>query len=417
VHRVPEEAGVLSSSVPLFSRSFILLCGATILWSSAHYLVLTAIPVFLTRMGFATGFVGAFVGAFAILALMVRFPVGIAVDRLGSRAFGAAGAGLLAVACLLYALVPSVPARLPFAAAMPLLLPIAGIAHGVGFGTYGTSASSFVAYAAPVARRGEAVGYYGVLLNVAKAAAAGVSLLIVAAWGFFVLLGMAAAMAGLAAILWLTLADSPRPARGSSSTSQRFRFESKVLVPALVGAAMAAGAGVALAFVPLVGLERGVANPGIYFTAVAFASILFRIVAGRVADSYGRSVSIIPGMFLVSAGLMLVAHATSTEMLALAGAVCGIGLASADPALQALVMDVAEPDRRGSAMATYYALVDLGVSAGSAAAGQLVPVWGYGGAFTAGGCAPLVGLGGFVGYTSLGRFRKSRGKARADGPS
>ena len=407
----------MSCNAPIFTRSFILLCGATILWSSAHYLVLTALPVFLTQMGLATGFVGGFIGAFAILALMVRFPVGMAVDRFGSRVFGAAGAGLLTVACLLYAVVPSVPARLPLANAVPFLLPIAGLAHGVGFGTYGTSASSFVAYAAPVARRGEAVGYYGVLLNVAKAAAAGVSLLIVVAWGFSVLLGMAAVMAGLGAILWSTLADAPRPVRGRSSASQRFRFDRKVLAPALVGAAMAAGAGVALAFVPLVGLERGVANPGIYFTAMAFASILFRIAAGRVADSYGRSVSIVPGMLLASAGLMLVAHASSTEMLALAGAVCGIGLASADPALQALVMDVAEPDRRGSAMATYYALVDLGVSTGSAAAGQLVPIWGYGGAFTAGGCAPLVALGGFLGYGSLGRLRRSREESREDGRS
>jgi MFS family permease len=410
-----EEARRSSSSVPLFTRSFILLLAATILWSSAHYLVLTALPVFLTQMGLATGFVGGFIGAFAILALIVRFPVGIAVDRFGSRAFGAAGAGLLTVACVLYALVPSIPAMVPFAATVPILLPIAGIAHGVGFGTYGTSASSFVAYAAPAARRGEAVGYYGVLLNVAKAASAGVSLLIFAAWGILVLLAIAAVMAALGAILWLTITDAPRTLSGSGRTSPGFRFESKVLAPALVGMAMAAGAGVALAFVALVGLERSVANPGIYFTAMALTSIVFRIVAGRVADSYGRAVSIIPGMLLVSAGLLLVAHASSTEMLALAGAVCGIGLASADPALQALVMDVAEPDRRGSAMATYYALVDLGVSAGSTVAGQLVPLWGYGGVFTASSGAPLVGLGGFLGYAGLGRFRRRRQTGGQDG--
>jgi MFS family permease len=292
------------------------------------------------------------------------------------------------------------------------LLPIAGIAHGVGFGTYGTSASSFVAYAAPVARRGEAVGYYGVLLNVAKAAAAGVSLLIAAAWGFVVLLGIGAVMAALGAILWSTIADEPRTVSGGGKAAPGFHFERKVLVPALVGATMAAGAGVALGFVALVGLERGVANPGIYFTGMAVASILFRVVAGRVADSYGRAVSIIPGMLLSSVGLLLVAHASSTEMLALAGVVGGIGLASADPALQALVMDTAQPHRRGSAMASYYALVDVGVSAGSAVAGQLVPAWGYGGVFTAGGCVPLVGLGGFLGYAGLGRFRKGRREAR-----
>jgi predicted MFS family arabinose efflux permease len=300
---------------------------------------------------------------------------------------------------------------------VPLLLPIAGIAHGVGFGTYGTSASSFVAYAAPVARRGEAIGYYGVLLNVAKAASAGVSLLIAAAWGFVPLLGLAAVLAALGAILWSTLSDPLDTSGGGGTKSPGLGIETKVLLPALVGATMAAGAGVALAFVALLGLERGVANPGIYFTAMALASILFRVVAGRVADSYGRAVSIIPGMLLVSAGLLFVAHAPSTAMLALAGTVSGIGLASADPALQALVMDVADPKRRGSAMATYYALVDVGVSAGSALAGQLVPAWGYGGVFTASSGAPLLGLGGFVGYVGLGRFRRSRRGAPADGPS
>jgi len=387
------------------------------LWSSAHYLVLTALPVFLTRMGLATGFVGGFVGAFAILALMVRFPVGMAVDRFGSRAFGTAGAGLLALACVLYALVPSTRGTFPLAMTVPLLLPIAGIAHGVGFGTYGTSASSFVAYAAPAARRGEAIGYYGVLLNVAKAAAAGVSLLIAAAWGFIPLLAIAAVLAALGAILWSSLSDPLRTSGGSGAASPRLGVETKVLVPALVGASMAAGAGVALAFVALVGLERGVANPGIYFTAMAVASILFRVVAGRVADSYGRAVSIIPGMLVISAGLLLVAHASSTGMLALAGTVSGIGLASADPALQALVMDVAGAKRRGSAMATYYALVDLGVSAGSALAGQLVPAWGYGRVFAASSGAPLLGLGGFVGYMGLGRLRESRREAAPDGPS
>jgi MFS family permease len=412
-----EDAKGSSSSVSLFTRSYILLLGATILWSSAHYLVLTALPVFLTRMGLATGFVGGFVGAFAILALMVRFPVGIAVDRFGSRAFGTAGAGLLALACVLYALVPSTQGTFPLAMTVPFLLPIAGIAHGVGFGTYGTSASSFVAYAAPAERRGEAIGYYGVLLNVAKAASAGVSLLIAAAWGFVPLLAIAAVLAALGAILWSALSDPLRTPVGSGVNSPGLGIESKVLVPALVGASMAAGAGVALAFVALVGLERGVGNPGIYFTAMAVASILFRVLAGRVADSYGRAVSIIPGMLLISAGLLLVAHASSTAMLALAGTVSGIGLASADPALQALVMDVAGAKRRGSAMATYYALIDVGVSAGSALAGQLVPAWGYERVFTASSGAPLVGLGGFVGYMGLGRLRKGRREAGPDGPS
>ncbi|HEM61628.1 MAG TPA: hypothetical protein ENO24_05005, partial [Chloroflexi bacterium] len=169
----------MSYRTPVFTRAFVLVCCATVLLTSAERLVLTALPLYLVQIGFGSGFVGAFVAAFALCALLVRFPVGMGVDRFGSRAFGLTGAALLAAGCVLYALVPLVSWRVPVAASIPVLLPIAGIAHSVGFSTHGTSASGFVAYEAPMARRGEAVGYYGVLMNVAKGIAAGVSLLIV----------------------------------------------------------------------------------------------------------------------------------------------------------------------------------------------------------------------------------------------
>jgi MFS family permease len=402
----------LDSKAPIFTRDFVLVCLATLLSSSTHSLLLTAIPLLLKQMGFAAGFVGGFVGAFAMCALITRFPVGGAVDRFGSRAFGAGGAGLLGVACVLYVLVPLVPVRMLFAAAVPLLLPLAGIAHGVGFSTYGTAASSFVAYTVPPARRGEAIGYYGILKNIATGVAAGVSLLIVGAWGFSALLGTAAAMAALAAVLSSSLHDAPRTGDSRGPTAGPFRIETKVLVPALVSAMLAAGTGTALAFVPLLGFERGISNPGVYFTAVALMSIVFRIIAGRLADTYGRFASIIPGLLLATAGLVLVAKASSTETLALAGIVYGIGSASAIPALEALIIDLAGPDQRGSAMATHWAMVDLGVSAGSIVAGQIAPVIGYGGVFVAASSAPLVGLC-FLAYVCLRRALPSR---RDEGP-
>jgi MFS family permease len=398
----------LNSKAPIFTRDFVLICFATLLAHSAHSLVLTAIPLLLKEMGFAAGFVGGFVGAFAMCALMARFPVGGAVDRFGSRALGTGGAGLLGVACVLYVFVPLVLVRMPFAAVVPLLLPLAGIAHSVGFSTYGTSASSFVAYTVPTTRRGEAVSYYGILKNIATGMAAGVSLLIVTAWGFSALLGIAAVMAALAAVLSSSLHEATRTGDSRGSTAGPFRIETKVLVPALVSAMLAAGTGTALAFVPLLGLERGITNPGVYFTAVALASIVFRITAGRLADTYGRFASIIPGMLLATAGLVLVAKASSTETLALAGIVYGIGSASAAPALEALIIDLAGLARRGSAMATHWAMVDLGVSAGSIVAGQIAPVVGYGGLFVAASSAPLVGLCGFLVYVRLRRALPSR---------
>ncbi len=393
----------MSPKAPIFTHGFVLVCFATLLSGSAQSLVVTAIPLLLTEMGLAAEFVGLFIGAFSLGAFIVRFPVGAAVDRLGWRAFGLGGAGLLGVGCVLCALAPFVPLQMPLTAAVPLLLPLAGIAHSVGFNTYGTSASSFVAYTVPAARRGEAVGYYGIVSNVAWGLGAGVSLLIVAAWSFSALLGTAAVMATLAAVLSSRLHDTRRTVDSGVPTVAGLRIESKVLAPALVSATLAAGAGTALAFIPLLGVERGITNPGIYFTAVALTSLVFRIIAGRLADIYGRFASIIPGMLLATAGLLLVARASSMQTLILAGIVYGTGSASAAPALLALIIDLAGPARRGAAMAIHGAMLDVGVSGGSIITGQIAAAVGYGSAFVAASSAPPLGLCGFLAYEGLRR--------------
>ena len=385
----------MNSQPQLFTRDFVTVCLATLFSSAAQYLVLTAIPLYLRQLGLPDALVGGYVGLFALGALVTRFPVGAAIDRLGARLFGIGGTGVLGVACLLYALVPIVPLQIPFAAAVPLLLPIAGLAHSVGFSGYGTSANAFVAYAVPAPRRGEAVAYFGVLMNVAMSIGGGTSFLIVAAWGFVPLLGIAATMAGLSALLWSTLHHTPRMDPRDSSRSKS-GIETRVLVPALANTALAASNGAALAFIPLLGLDRGIGNPGLYFSAVALMSILSRLFLGRFADLWGRFASIIPGMLVAGVGYALVSYASSDQGLALAGAVVGMGTATAAPALQALAIDLAGPSRRGAAMATFMAMVDLGVSVGSIAAGQIAPAVGYGGVFIAASAAPLLGLGGIA---------------------
>ena len=380
----------MTTRAPIFSRAFLLLCAATLASAFAQYLVLTAVPLLLTELGFSTAFVGAFIGAFALGALIVRIPVGRAVDRFGSRAFRTGGSALLSLSCVLYALAQTTPARASSFAAVPLLLALAGIAHSAGFSVYGTSSSSFVAYTVPPARRGEAVSYFLVLMSVAAGGASGVSLLIIAAWGFPPLLALSALLALLSTLLSALLRDPAR--ERSRSFRSRLHLETRILPPSLASSALAASNGAALAFVTLLGFERGISNPGIFYTTSSLATIFFRFVAGRLADTYGRLVAIVPGMLVASAGLVLVAGSFSLETLALAGILFGLGTATARPAFQALAIDLATPGRRGTAMATYLAMVDLGVSIGSLSAGQIAAAVGYGGVFLAAGAAPFSGL-------------------------
>lgn len=384
----------MNSKAPIFTRDFILVCLAAFAYSAAQSLVVTALPLFLKDLGLAAGFIGGFIGAVSTCALLARLPIGGAVDRFGSRILGCLGAGLLAFSFVLYALILLIPSQ------MALLLPFAGIIHGAGIGTYGTATNSFVAYTVPSTRRGEAVGYYGILINVAQAISAGASLFIVATLGFTILLGAGALMAMLAAFLAFILRDTPR-ASGIQSWVSFFQIEKSAVIPSIVNATLTLAHGVALSFITLLGLERGVQNPGIYFTAIALTSIVARIFTGRTADRFGRLALIIPGMLLLTTSLILVANISSAATLAFAGIVYGVGAACAIPALQAFIIDLAAPERRGASMATYSASIDLGIIIGSIVAGQIAPSIGYGGVFFAASAAPLIGLGILLTYARL----------------
>jgi MFS family permease len=373
----------MNSKPPIFTRDFVLVCFATFAYSAAQSLVFIALPLFLRDLGLAAGFIGGFVSAVSACALIARLPSGAAVDRFGARAVGMIGAGFLGCSFVIYAIT--------LFAQMSWLLPIAGLAHGAGIGTYGTAANSFIAHIAPTARRGEAVGYYGILINVAQAFSASVSLFIVVTWGMTTLLIAGAGVAMIAALLAAVWSETPR-ARQSSF----FQIESTALAPSFANATITLTHGVSLAYLTLLGLERGVQNPGIFFTAIAITSVAARVFTGRIADKFGRRALIIPGMILVTISFILVAQIASPETLAFAGIVCGIGTATALPALQALIIDRAHPARRGAAMATYSASIDVGIIIGSFAAGLIAPRIGYGGVFFAASVAPLLGLGALI---------------------
>ena len=182
-----------------------------------------------------------------------------------------------------------------------------------------------------------------------------------------------------------------------------FRLHRGVLAPSLAQYAVIVGTGAAFSFIPLLGISRGVANPGLYFAAVAISSIVARLLTGRIADRRGRFAAIVPGMIVTAVGMYTVSSAASAEAFILAGVAVGIGFATAQPALQALAIDLAEPAERGAAMATFWAFTDFGVITGSFVSGQIASVSGFGTVFVVSAVMPLVGVTGLLAWRQLRR--------------
>ena len=387
----------------IFTLGFVLVGLATLAQASSLMLVNTSIGLLVVReFGLGPQVVGAVIGIQATCALVSRFPVGSWSDRYGSRLFAFGGAAMMVVSCVAFVLSLSIRAAIPIGGGVPILLVLASMLSGVALSTFSTAASTYIAYTVPISRRAEAVGYYGVLLGLAQGFGAGVSIVIVDGLGFGALYAIAGVATIVAALLSLGLYEGSRQ-QGATPMAVEFRLHSGVVAPSLAQYAVIVGNGAAFSFIPLLGISRGVANPGLYFTAVAISSIVARLLTGRIADRRGRFAAIVPGMIVTAVGMYVVSSAASAEAFILAGVAVGIGFATAQPALQALAIDLAGPAERGTAMATFWAFTDFGVITGSFVSGQIASVSGFGTVFVVSAVMPLVGVAGLLAWRQLSR--------------
>ena len=387
----------------IFTVGFILVGLATLAQASSLMLVNTSIGLVVVReFGLGPQVVGAVIGIQAACALLSRFPVGSWSDRYGSRLFAFGGAALMVVSCVAFILSISIRVAIPIGGGVPILVLLASMLSGVSLGTFSTAASTYIAYTAPISRRAEAIGYWGVVQVLAQGFGAGVSIVIIEGLGFGALYTIAAITTAVAAFLSLGLHDPSRPA-AAAPMSMGLRLHRGVVAPSLAQYSVIVGTGAAFSFIPLLGISRGVANPGLYFTAVALSSIVARLLTGRIADRRGRFAVIVPGMIVTAVGMYIVSSAISVDAFILAGAAVGVGFATAQPALQALAIDLAGPAERGTAMATFWAFTDLGVITGSFVSGQIAALSGFATVFVVSALLPLVGAAGLVAWRQLTR--------------
>jgi MFS family permease len=322
--------------------------------------------------------VGIVVGLASIAAVATRFLSARALDRRGRRPFALGGLALFAAATAL----------LPLASSLASLLALRAV-QGVGWGLATTAIASLVADLAPVARRGEAIGIWGLAPTVAMALGP-------AAGGGLVRLGGApAAFLGTAALFLVALGlvvpiAEPRHA---ATTSREVSFPRGALLPCSVLFLSSLSYGAIIAFVP-VELGSGPGQTGAYFGAYALSILLVRSFAGRLSDRHGRRAVIVPGLLVGAVGVALTGLARGPASLAAAAALYGVGIAGLSfPALTAWTVD-RSGEARAAAMAAFYGSYDLAIALGAVALGPVYERFGF-------AAVHLAGAAGIVAATVL----------------
>src|SRR4051794_4008342 len=350
--------------------------------------------------------VGVVVGAFAFTAVVGRPVGGRMAGATGRRRGAVAGLLITSAAGLLY-LLPLGVGGLVFAR----------LVLGIGDGWVFTAGATWIVDLAPEARRGQAIGMFGL-----------------AVWGglaFGPVLGEAAFALGGYDAVWVFAAVSPLlgalVARRVPDAHVPIPAERRVPAPLLPRPVVAPGLALALAnvgygtmsgFVVLLLSDRSIGGGAGVFPAFAAWVGGPRLLAGRLPDRLGPRVTAFAAGCAEAIGLALLAAAQSLEV-ALAGAVVmGMGFSLLFPSLALIVVGRTGETGRGTSLGAFTAFFDVGVGLGAPIAGAVAAAAGYGAAFWTAACAAAAGaILGVVATRRDGPFLPGPGTWPPEGPA
>jgi MFS family permease len=328
------------------------------------FLLFAVLPLFVVQeLHGAESQVGMIMGAFAVSAVLSRPLSGRLVDTWSRKS-------CLALGALLYVIFPALYTQATSVEVMMALR----FFHGIGIAIYTTAGSVFVADLAPPARRGEAMGYYGMAMNLSMAIGPALGIALAGWLGFTGLFWTSAGLA-LGCLLLLQLVHDPHQSRPRTDQPAAVRpalFSRVALFPGFIAMCMTMTFGAIVSFLPLFVQHHHLGNAGLFFTVYSIVVVALRPLSGRLSDRFGRSAVIIPGMFFLAVSMMVLAYTTSIAGLLWTAVLQGIGFGAVHPAIMAWIVDRSTIHDRGPALATLMMMFDVGVGLSAIGLGQVL---------------------------------------------
>lgn len=356
-----------ASRPPLLSRSYILVCAATLLFYLATQMQIPLYPPLLRqRAGASPAMIGVFIGAYTALAVLTRPLVGRELARRPRKLFMAAGGAITIAATAGY-----------WAGSSLATLMAIRVLHGTAVACFYTGASTMVADLAPAERRGEALSLFSMFLYLGLAAGPAIGLALHRAAGFGAMFAASIAFAAACGVTAMAIRE-PRIHSPESREIERHPLVHRAaLLPGAVLACAAVGYAAGLNFTADFAAEAGIAGAGWYFPVLALSVIATRLFAGRLSDRFGRVRVAAPGLALFAGAMAVEASAGSAAPLLASAAMFGAGFGMFFPTMMAWTTDRVAARERGSAMATFTASFDVGFGAGSPILGAIHGAAGY----------------------------------------
>jgi MFS family permease len=346
------------------------------------------LPLHIRALGGSESVIGVVMGLSGLAALCALPVVGLTIDRYGRRLFLLLGAVGMTAASAGYLFVDAIG---------PLLFGLR-VLQGLSFAAAFTATTTFAAEFAPVSRRAQALGVFGLSTLLTHAIAPITGEEIVRWGGFHALFAVTTAYTAIAALLALRLPGSAAgAAAGAHPTERRLQPIHWVLAATMTFAGM--GFGTVMTFVPTYVIQEGFGRVGIFFAAYTSTAILTRLVGSGLSDTVGRRRVIVPTLLALGLSILWIASVHSVAMLFAAGALFGTAQGISYPTLHAFLVDLASEAQLGRSQALFNGAFNLGVTSSAFAFGVAAEHFGYRPMFMLASLTPVVACALFYGGT------------------
>jgi MFS family permease len=354
----------------LFTPRFFVMCGFSFtVFLSALQLLPTA-PFHIHDLGGSTAASGLFLGLLTYFSAFSAPITGSLADRLGRTRLLLVCSLAIAGFSVLYAIAPTVPLLL-------VLVPL----HGIVWSGLLAASAAYMTSMLPPARRAEGISYWGLSSVLALALAPPIGFWIYR-YGWVWLCTFAALLnLVMAAIAWQLRETDAAPVRAPYEQHPRGWVEWRVLLLSMPLFLYSYAYGAITSFSALFADSLGITPKSVYLTTLAIAILVTRPLFGRLGDRFGYRRVFAPCLVLITAGIVLLAVATSRAGLMLSAVVFGVGFGTAYPVFAAYVTHGVSEHRRGAAFGAILAAFDTGIGTGSSSLGWLVESFGYPTAF------------------------------------
>ncbi|MFQ5780568.1 MAG: MFS transporter, partial [Nitrospiria bacterium] len=327
------------------------------------------LPVFLQDLGADLAQVGIIMGTASLSGILIRPGIGFAIDGIGRRICLLSGGVIFLLANLSYLWINQVGWGIYGARLL----------HGFGMGILTATFFTLAADIAPVSRRTEGIGLFGISGHLSGAIGVFLGEQFIRLGGYSLFFKGCAGFAGLSILASLYIRE---PRRNLIKTPVggvlRAALQRSVRIPLAATLCFALGLTSYMVFLKPFALSVELGFVTYFFLTYSLSAVTIRLVCGDWPDRFGLKRILYPSLVLLAVGIISISLRPSPAGLVMSGMLCGIGHGFIFPILSVLIIGRARDANRGGLMMSLFTLFfDIGIFIGAPFWGLIAKWYGY----------------------------------------